>query len=190
MRKEGVPVEDHVRKVRFRVDGEADHLPHHLSPREFFALGINTGLGDAGVDELTGVFTVQDGKIPFIPEMVRIGPEGQVGAVVKRAAPETADLPADEGFHTREHRAGGLVRKCGEEDPFRRDAALHETGDAVGQRPRLPASRAGNDQERPPFFEDHAELLRIEFLFEIDHRPFIPSTAPIYPVRCQGHTFT
>ncbi len=109
-----------------------------------------------------------------------MGPEGQVGAVVKGSTPETADLPADQGLHTREHRAGGLVRKCGKENPFRRDAALHETGNPVGQCPRLPASRAGDDQKWPSFFEDHAELLRIEFLFIIDHRPFIPSVAADY----------
>ena len=98
-----------------------------------------------------------------------MGPQGTMGAVVEGAAPEAADLAADQRLHAREHRPGGLVREGGEQDPLRRDAAFDETGYAVGERPRLPAPRPGDDQERSPLFQNDAELLRIEFFFVIDH---------------------
>ncbi len=100
-----------------------------------------------------------------------MGPEGQVGAVVKRATPQSTDFPADEGDHARQHRPGCLVRKGGEEYPFRWDARFHQTGNPVGQCPRFSASCTGNNEERPSFFHNDPALLGIEFFSVVYHRP-------------------
>ena len=108
-----IPRGHDVKQRNLRIDGQADHVADHVSPREFVALPVDPALRDAGVDQLPRIFAVENRKICCITETCRMGAEGAMGAVVEGTAPEAADLTADQRFHAREHRPGRLVREGG-----------------------------------------------------------------------------
>ncbi len=61
-----------------------------------------------------------------------------------------------------EHLARGFVRESEQQDIARVDAVLEQVRDAIGERARLPAARAGDDQERPGRRRHRRELLLIQ----------------------------
>ena len=75
-----------------------------------------------------------------------MGAEDAVAYGVKGAAPEAKSAIGEEGFHPLQHLPGGFVGESEEEDLGRGDAMLQQVGHAVGERARLAAARARDDE--------------------------------------------
>jgi hypothetical protein len=114
-----------------------------------------------------------------------------VGAVVDREAPSEADdgpvapqdagadgvegpdrrlacrLLADEAGDPVPHLAGRLVRERDRHDLPRLVAGRHEVGDAVREDAGLPASRSGQDEERPGQVADSLPLRRVQAIEDL-----------------------
>ena len=87
---------------------------------------------------------------------------------MKRAAPKAARIHRQQIRHAIEHLPRGFIRKRKQQDIARVDPVLEQIRHAIGQRARLPAARAGDDQERPGRSRHRRELLLIELRRVID----------------------
>ncbi len=161
------------------VDGITDDVSKHIPPRKPACLCVDPGIGNAGIQERLRVVRVHDGVIPAISQKVTVPPEHAICYGVKRAAPEPAHIDAGQEFHAPKHFPGGLVREGRQEDPLGRRTRIDQTGDPVGQRPRLAAPRPGDDQDRASLGRDDAVLLGIQIFFVIDRQRFSPATVVI-----------
>ena len=98
-----------------------------------------------------------------------------VADVMERPAPDRGDVRRQQVLHAPQHFLGGLVGERQQQDPARRHAVFDQPRHAVGQRARLAAARARDDQHRPGVHRairargrHGGELLVVEFRAVID----------------------
>lgn len=84
------------------------------------------------------------------------------------AAPKALGAVGQEVGNALQHFARGLVGEGQQENVGRLDPVFEQVGDAIGQRARLAAARAGDDEHRPRAGSDGLTLLRVEFGLIVD----------------------
>ena len=103
-----------------------------------------------------------------IPERASMPAQHPIPDRVKGSAPESARVHRQKIRHAIEHLPRGFVRESEQQDIARIDAVLEQIGDAIGQRARLAAARAGDHQQRPRRRRHRRELLLIQLRRVID----------------------
>ena len=153
--------------VRAAVRRQPEDAAQHRRLRELLVL--QPQLGDAGLQQPRGIVLVEDGVVRPVAEQGGMAAQHAVGRVVERAAPEPADVAADQVRGALEHLARGAVGEGQQEDVVRVDALFqHQPRHAVRQRPRLARPRRGDDQHRAVRRRHGAQLLRVEVLGGIE----------------------
>jgi hypothetical protein len=87
---------------------------------------------------------------------------------VERAAPERAEIFAENVVHAAHHFAGSLVGEGEEEDALGRDALLQEECNAVSERARFARAGAGDDEGWSRRGGDGGVLLFIQLASVVD----------------------
>jgi len=125
-------------------------------------------VGDAGVEQVFGVFAVGNGEVASVAEAVGVQAQDTDTNGVKGAAPKIHDTAAEQVSDPFHHFAGRLVGEGQQEDAVGRDSVLDEPGDAIRQRARLACARTGKDQAGPRLCGDGLILLGVELLRVVD----------------------
>ena len=94
------------------------------------------------------VGAVVDGELPFVAELLGVYAQDAGAEGVEGGDPHPPGVGADEERHPVLHLTGGLVGEGYRQDLFGGGEALvYEVGDAMREHARLPAPRAGEDEE-------------------------------------------
>ena len=161
---------EHILDAPAGIDRVAEDIGEHLAFGETLVLRIVAELRDHGVEQVLLVLAVHDGEAGREARGLGVAAEQAVADGVEGAAPQPGDVVGQEVRDAVEHLARGFVGEGQEQDVRRRHAILHEVGHAIGERPRLPAARARDDQRRPRRGGHGGALLRVEFGGEINAR--------------------
>ncbi len=153
---------------RLGVNDETENLGQHIAFRESHLLRIDSRRGDHGIDQILLIFAIHDGEPARIPERASMPAQHAISDRMKRAAPKSARVHRQQIRDAIEHLARGFVRKSEQQDIARVDAVLEQIRDAIGEGARLPAARAGDDQERTGRRRHRRELLLIQLRRVID----------------------
>ena len=162
--------DEHVLELASGVELIAEHVGEHLAFRKTLLLRVNSERRDHAVEHVLRVLAVHDGEARREARLRRMPAQDAIADGVKRAAPQAREIRPGRSRHAVEHLARGLVRESEQQDVLRQDAVFEQVGDAIGERARLAAARAGDHQRRPRRRGDGGELLRIQLRGEIDPR--------------------
>ena len=89
--------------------------------------------------------------------------------MMKSAAHDSFRVGVNQTLHAVEHGMRGFIGEGGQQNVFLWNASFQKTGNPIGQRSGLAASRSRQHQQRPALFHDHAILFQIQFFFIINH---------------------
>ena len=154
-----VILQQHVEPVALGIGGEAMQSEEQLGLREAAVSALLRGvLADEGAHERLLIVAIHDGEAGPVAEHLGVAAQQAVGDGVEGAAPEAVGGGAGELLDALEHLAGGLVGEGQQQDAPGGDALIQQPGDAVGQRARLAAAGAGDD-ERMPLRRRHGGIL-------------------------------
>ena len=109
-------------------------------------LVIDLHFAQAGLQQILGVFAVQDGKIRLVSQGERVAAQNTGADGMKGAAPQPRQYPAQQVVDPLHHFLGRLVGEGQKQHGFRRNALFQEEGDTVSQRAGLARAGAGDDQ--------------------------------------------
>ena len=88
-----------------RVGREGENLIQHVRLGKVLVLLVNFRVGHAGLDQVLRVVAVEDGEVAPEAEDVGVQPQNPRADGVKRAAPERAQVVAEQVGHAAHHRA-------------------------------------------------------------------------------------
>ena len=103
---------------RVGVRGEAEHVGQDFAFRETPRAGVDRGLVNAGVDQVFGVFGIEDRIVVFVAQADGVAAQDSVGDRMKRPL-NAAHVLTEQRFDASEHFARGAV---GERDGMIRPA--------------------------------------------------------------------
>ena len=154
------------------IDGEAENLGEHIAFRKPDLLRIDSRCRHDGIDQILLIFAIHDREAARITERASMPAQHSISDRVKRAAPEPAGIHRQKIRDAIEHLPRGLVRESEQQDIARVDPVLEQISDAISQRARLPAARAGDDQQRTRRRGHRRELLLIQLrrVIDVDRR--------------------
>ncbi len=146
-----------------RVNGQGEDFAEDFGFGEVAGFGVNTRFGDARRDQMFGVFAVEDGEVAFIAEFIGVGAQDAVADGVEGAAPQFAQLLAEQIGDAPHHFAGGFVGEGEQQDAVGGNALFEQVGDAIDEGARLAGAGAGNDERRAGRRGNGGVLLLVEF---------------------------
>src|SRR5215212_2649894 len=112
------------------------------------ALGVLAELHDAPLDEPDLIRAVVDGELSFVAELLGVDAQDAGAEGVEGGDPHPPGVGADEESYPVLHLTGGLVGEGYSQDLFGRGEPLvYKVGDTMREHARLPAPRAGKDEE-------------------------------------------
>ena len=122
----------------------------------------------AGLDHAQLVGLVVDDEIAPIPQSFDVLAQDSGTRRVKGAHPDSRLFRAEELLHAKTHFLGSLVGEGdGQDAPGRNLAVQDQVGHAIGQHPRLAASRSGKDEQGPSLVENRFFLAGVKRLIQI-----------------------
>jgi len=110
---------------------QSDDFGKNIALGKFTFFGINFKFGQACGNKLAGIFTVNNGKVAFITEKIRIASQQPVSDMMKCAAHNPAGVGIDQALHAIEHGICGFVGKCRQQYAFGGNTTLQKTGNPV-----------------------------------------------------------
>src|SRR5689334_12496964 len=137
--------DDAVAYRQIAVVGVADDVCDDFGLGEAARFRVNAGVLYRRLDEVLGVFGVEDGEVRQVVERLGVAAQYAVGDGMKGAAPDLARVGLQQRLDAVEHLARRLVGEGDEQDARRRHARLDEPRDAVRDRARLARPRAGDN---------------------------------------------
>ncbi len=91
------------------VGGEGKEVGEDVHLGKALAVGGIGHFAEAGFEQFTGVFAVQDGEIRLEAEGARVRTEDAIADGVKGAAPEAGEFAAEEVGDAAHHFLGGFI---------------------------------------------------------------------------------
>jgi hypothetical protein len=150
------------------VHRHAQDLQDRALARKAAVLLVEAGARAQQVHDVFRVAAVEDREVRLETEAPRGPAEHEVREGVERAARDLLAARADERRRAPEHLLRGLAREREEQDVPGIHPRLDEPGDAVHERPRLPAARAGDDEDGPVERRRGLELRRVQLARVVD----------------------